>query len=495
MGRAITGSVGYEGSSSGRRLAGWQELDTAISTLLSTEGDQLRRRARGLARKNPWAKSAEDSYVSNAIGTGITPQPLHPDREMRTLLQKSWDRSVEEMDADGKLDHYGQQALAMREMFQAGEVLARFRPRYAEDGLLVPLQVQIMEAEHLPLTKNGNNGGNPIRAGIEFTPFGKRAAYHLYREHPGLGGMLLGNANEITRVDASQVLHCYQVLRAGQLRGQPWLAPVMVTLYELDQFVDAVLTRQKLSNMFIGWQKAMNDDVASAIAAQSSLPNGEAAPAGVGFGEIQSGTLLDLAGSGTTLEWSEPPDPAATFPEFLKVMLRALASGIGIPYTLLNWDTSEATYSSQRGELLEFRRRLEQLQFLTVIHQFCRPVRRRWINDAVLAGVLPKPRNQQEWTDLYATEWRTPKWAWVDPLKDVLGMKEAVRSAFTSRASVIREQGYDPEQVDAEIAADNARADELGIVSDSDPRQTQNNGAARAAQTADQNAPPNPPRQ
>jgi len=49
--------------------------------------------------------------------------------------------------------------------------------------------------------------------------------------------------------------------------------------------------------------------------------------------------------------------------------------------------------------------------------------------------------------------------------------------------------------VDAEIAADNARADELGIVSDSDPRQTQNNGAARAAQTADQNAPPNPPRQ
>jgi len=49
--------------------------------------------------------------------------------------------------------------------------------------------------------------------------------------------------------------------------------------------------------------------------------------------------------------------------------------------------------------------------------------------------------------------------------------------------------------VDAEIAADNARADELGIVSDSDPRQTQNNGAAQAAQAAEQNAPTNAPRQ
>jgi capsid protein len=35
---------------------------------------------------------------------------------------------------------------------------------------------------------------------------------------------------------------------------------------------------------------------------------------------------------------------------------------------------------------------------------------------------------------------------------------------------VVSEQGYDAEAIDREIAADNARADELGLEYDSDPR-------------------------
>jgi lambda family phage portal protein len=487
MGRAVMGATsGYEGASTSRRLAGWTETDSAISTLLSTEGDTLRSRSRGLVRKNAWAKNAQDVYVANAIGTGITPEPLHPDRATRTLLKKAWDRSVLEMDADGLTDFYGLQALMLREMFEAGEVLTRFRPRYPSDGLYVPLQLQLLEAEHLSLTDNRTVDKNSIRAGIEFTAYGKRVAYHLYKEHPGLGGMALSvNSFEKTRVPAEQIVHSFVALRAGQIRGTPWLAPIMVTLYELDQFVDATLIRQKLANMFIGWQRAMSDEVAAIIQSTSTLPGGETAPEGVGFGEIQGGTMLDLGSSGMTLEWSKPPDPAATLPDFVKMMLRAVACGLGMPYTLLNWDTGDVNYSSMRGELLEFRRRVEQFQFQTMIHQFCRPVWKRWVNDAVLAGVLPKPSSADGWNALYDVEWRTPRWAWVDPLKDVQAAKEAVRCGFTSRTAVIHESGYDPESVDAEIAADNERADELGIITDSDPRQTQANGGARSQPTAE----------
>jgi capsid protein len=36
--------------------------------------------------------------------------------------------------------------------------------------------------------------------------------------------------------------------------------------------------------------------------------------------------------------------------------------------------------------------------------------------------------------------------------------------------------GYDEEDVDRQAAADNARADELGLIFDSDPRRTASNG-------------------
>lgn len=49
-------------------------------------------------------------------------------------------------------------------------------------------------------------------------------------------------------------------------------------------------------------------------------------------------------------------------------------------------------------------------------------------------------------------------------------MKSAIRSGLMSRSEAISANGYDAEDVDREIAADNERADSLGLVFDSDAR-------------------------
>lgn len=54
-------------------------------------------------------------------------------------------------------------------------------------------------------------------------------------------------------------------------------------------------------------------------------------------------------------------------------------------------------------------------------------------------------------------------------------MKLAIRAGLMSRSEAISACGYDAEDVDREIAADNRRADELGLVFDSDPRHDQGN--------------------
>ena len=46
----------------------------------------------------------------------------------------------------------------------------------------------------------------------------------------------------------------------------------------------------------------------------------------------------------------------------------------------------------------------------------------------------------------------------------------AMRAGLLSRSEAISSFGYDAEDIDREIAADNARADALGLVFESDPR-------------------------
>ena len=142
----------------------------------------------------------------------------------------------------------------------------------------------------------------------------------------------------------------------------------------------------------------------------------------------------------------------------------------------------KVNYSSARVALLEFRRFCRQLQLQVLAFQFCRPVALNWMNLAVLSGALAIRdywENPRKYTRI---KWRPDGWAWVDPLKDQLAEQLLVRNGFKSRAQVVAEMGADVEDVDREIAEDNARADKLGLIFDSDPRKTAKSGSLQDAE-------------
>ncbi|MGE3624383.1 MAG: phage portal protein, partial [Bdellovibrionales bacterium] len=233
-----------------RRLIAWKATQDNINSLLASGGDLLRARARQIVRSNPYASNAADSFVANSVGAGIVPSSLIAETALKDEVQRVWLAWTDEADADGLTDFYGLQALAARAMFEAGECFVRFRPRRSEDGLIVPLQLQLLEAEHLPFDKNETDGnGNQIRCGIEFDKIGRRVAYHFYRKHPGDNTDQSGKG-EIVRVPASEILHLYRPQRPGQIRGVPWISPALVKLYLLDQYDDAELDRKKVAALF-----------------------------------------------------------------------------------------------------------------------------------------------------------------------------------------------------------------------------------------------------
>jgi lambda family phage portal protein len=456
---------GFEAASATRRTYGWNPSTGDINTLLAGGIESLRPRSRDMVRRNAWATNALDAFVGNAIGVGIKPQSAHPDLALKEKIQELWLRWTDEADATGLTDFYGLQSLACRTVMEAGECLIRMRPRLPKDGLSVPLQLQLLEPEHLPTMETRRlENGNYLRSGIEFNGIGQRVAYRLYREHPGDVSNPMASS-DLVRVPAEWVLHLFRPIRPGQLRGQPWLTQVLLKLHELDQYDDAELVRKKTAAMFAGF--VVKNSSASPILGE------KATAGGTPVASLEPGTLQILL-PGEDIKFSNPADVGASYETFMRVQLRSIAAGMGITYEQLTGDLTGVNYSSIRAGLLEFRRRCEQFQHQVIVFQMCRPIWRRWIDLAILSGALPK---QSDVAPYYSVKWIPPGFAWVDPLKDIKAQMMAVRAGFKSRAEVVSEQGYDAEAIDREIAADNARADALGLSYDTYPRPDDSNAS------------------
>lgn len=461
-------NASYEGAGNGRRAASWIAPGSGPTSATVTGLQTLRNRARAATRNDPYGFSVIDRLVSNTIGTGITPKPKHPDKTIRVLLQDLWDDWCDEADADGRSDFYGMQALSCRAMYEAGEVFIRFRPRRPEDGLAVPLQLQLLEPEYVPLGKNERlANGNFIRAGIEFNGIGQRVAYWMYKSHPGESVAVAAGHNELVRVPAEQVLHIYEPLRPGQLRGVPVMAPVLSRLKSLDEFDDAVLFRQEVANLFAGFiRKPAPDGPDSDPLTGAAIEQDADFTPMVG---LEPGTMQELL-PGEEVEFSDPPDAGNSYADFMRQQLLAVAAGAGLPYEILTGDLRDVNDRAIRVVLNEFRRRIEQRQWSVFVYQLCRPVRSAWLDMAVLSGAVNLPNYVRDRRLYGRTRWVPQGWAYIHPVQDVQAKRMEVRSGFTSRAEVALRQGYDTEMIDAEVHADMERADRLGLVYDSDAR-------------------------
>ncbi|GER08840.1 phage portal protein [Iodidimonas muriae] len=446
---------GFEAGQASRRLRHFQPSRAHLNTLIAAAGADITARARWLVRNNGYAANAIESFAGNVVGDGIKPSALIADAGLKADVQRLWLDWTDEADAEGFTDFYGLQRRAAREVFMAGEVFFRFRPRRATDGLIVPLQLQMIPSEMLPLTRNEQiAGGNVIRQGIEFDRIGRRVAYHFLRRHPG-DVTDPGLVGETVRVPASEVIHVIDPVDAGQLRGVSRFAPGIVKLFLLDQYDDAELDRKKVA--------AMHALFITTPAPAEPFDVAESDEAGERTMDLEPGQIVMLE-PGEEIQTSAPADVGQTYEPFQYRTLLQVSAALGIPYAYLSNDMLKANYSNSRLALLEFRRRVGAWQHSVMVWQLCRRVWARWMDMAVLAGALDLPDYEARRRDYIACAWLPPKWDWVDPLKDARAEIEQIEAGLKSRTQALAERGYDAEQVDAEIAADRERERRLGLV-------------------------------
>jgi lambda family phage portal protein len=447
----------YEGAATGRRTQGWYRVATDANTAIGPSLAKLRDAARDLVRNNPYAESALSTIVDHAVGWGIVASEKHD----------AWTRWANSTacDADGRNDLAGLEKLVMRTVVESGECLVRRRWRRLEDGLPLPIQLQILEPDFLDTSKETAllpNGGKVVQ-GVEFDPLGKRVAYWLYRSHPGSAFSLTSStfSGASSRIPAEDLLHNFKPGRPGQVRGPSWFAPVLLRFKDFDEFEDATLMKQKIAACLA----VITSDVDGSAPALGTADD-SATP---GVDSLEPGMIMNVA-PGRDIHVVQPPNVQDYVP-YSKTMLRAIATGLGVTYEDLTGDYENLPFSAARMSRLRHWARVEDWRWRLLVPQFLNPV---WAWAMQASEIMGLPT-------VAMTEWTAPPLPMIEPDKEGLAIQRNIRTGITTLSEEIRARGYNRNQFLDELQADFKDLDDRGLVLDCDPRKMTQAGMFQSA--------------
>jgi len=446
----------YDAAAGGRRAVGWRVSSAGPNAVLSANLQTLRNRSRDAVRQNARADAAVSAIASNVVGTGIVPVFDTGDEGLNRELGELFLAWTDEADADGGLDFYGQQALAVRGMAEGGEVFGRLRRRRAGDLATVPLQVQLLEPEYVPHDAFSASRADQVQQGIRFDALGRRTAYLMYRQHPFDWSARNGLADLTPmEVPAGEVLHLRDMRRPGQLRGEPWATRALIRLRDLDQYDDAQLVRQKLATMLAGFIRRKSGATEPVLGGE-----GAADPQGVALAPLEP-AMMQYLDVDEEITFTDPPKVDG-YADFVRQQVRGIAVSMGVLYEQVSADYSQVNDRMWRASVQEFRRRCEMWQHHVVVFQWCRPVMRAWLQQALLAGIVKLPRQVPEMA-LHRVRWAPQRWPYIHPVQDVQSDILLRNAGFESSSSIIARRGERRTQVYQEIADEEGQEAELAL--------------------------------
>jgi lambda family phage portal protein len=421
---------------------GWRPRRPGASANADHQADSLavRTKSRFLVQNVEYIAAGMNARVAHGVGTGIVPKWGGRDGPILTELWKRWSQVC---DADGLHDIYGLQAMSWRTMDVDGEVLVRFRPRRPTDGLPVPLQIQLLEVDWLDTRRITGDNGNVVIGGKEYDALGKCVGYWLYDQHPGDMGLLKARGMSSRRVPADQIIHLYAPTRPGQGRGFGRLASVITRARDLQLLEDAEMARKNLEARL---GIIASGDVASlANPAKYDGHGMHEGPTG-DLGQLASGGITQIPG-GMNVTVVEPK-AAPGFVDHLKHNIHLVCSGAGFTYEQATGDMKDVSFVSSRMRMLDFRREIEQTQWLVLIPILCDRICREFVRYAELSGAF------QGRSASYTVEHATPRWEYVNPKDDIDANLAEVAGGMSSISQQIRRRGDDPAVVFSELEAD-----------------------------------------
>jgi len=301
--------------------------------------------------------------------------------------------------------------------------------------------------------------------GIEFNEAGQRVAYHFFRFHPyddhpfSHAGF---DPHERVRIEAAHIIHVKEQRQAGQLRGSPKITRSLVKIFQLESYDDAELERKKTAALFSGFLIGRGeipfndkDDEEDKENEEDFAPN------------LQPGAVVDL-GDDRDIRFSTPTEVGGSYEPFQYRNLLKICAGLNMPYSIVTGDVTRGNFSNVRTAIIQFRRHVKQWRANVMAFQLNRIVWARFVEVAVLSGVIELPDFDDNPAPWLQCESFAPPLEMIEPIKDITAEKEEIRAGLKSRTMALNERGYDRDDIDAEIAEERDDANMRGLIFDTD---------------------------
>ncbi len=341
--------------------------------------------------------------------------------------------------------------MTVNQLMGDGEVIiwADTSPRY-EHGI----KFRFIDPELMDVNHKERRGGNLIRMGVETNSIGVVVAYHFHSTDTTHADYYATGGRGYIRVEKRHIIHEFIFDYVDQLRGYPAMVAAMARLKMLDGYDEATLIASRIGASSMGFiERGENGETFEADMTIDDEDDDEFIESDDPEIETNPGDWNVIDHGAKIHSWN-PNQPSTAYKDFVKTILRSVASGLGVDYNTLANDLEGVNFSSLRGGVLESREFWKVLQEWLIDHVKTE-MYERWLNAALMKGVIRLPRGDAlrllDFDRLKAHSFQGRRWAWVDPLKDLQAAKLGIDEGLISRSEVIREQGRDPDQVWEEI--------------------------------------------
>lgn len=431
---------------------------------------KLRERCRDLYMGGPLARSAILTVRTNVVGSGLKLKPTvqadilglseQQAQELEIKILREFNLWGGSTNCDvRKIMNFDEiQGLALLSFLMSGDVFAMLP--WMEKRSPYQLAIDLVEADCI--CDPQNKGTSKIFDGVEIGENGEILAYHVAKYHPKGKSNPQNKWNKVEpfseKTQRRNIIHLLEVERPGQLRGVPFLSPVIELLKQLERYSDAELNAAVISSFFTVFITSNSPE---------GVAYGDEEPDGSGDIRLGNGTVVDLA-PGEKVEAANPGRQNTAFDAFVTAFCRQIGAGLEIPYELLIKHFT-ASYSASRAALLEawkmFRRRREWFGA-----KFCQPIYEEFFIEAVLRGRIEAPGFFGDplirWAYLKA-DWHGPSQGQLNPMVEVMAAAKRVEEGFSTKTKESMElTGTDHESNLRQQKREKKQAEELGLLLD-----------------------------
>ncbi|SDF72614.1 phage portal protein, lambda family [Onishia taeanensis] len=380
------------------------------------EREMLISRSRDAYRNHMLGRAAINRAATNVVGMGLSVRP-NVDAEALGLKDdeanaingelargfRLWAENPLECDAEGALDFYMLQRLAFISAMVSGDVLG-MTPYSRLPGHIFGTKLQLIEAERVSNGLGQRDKPDEID-GVRIDGLGRATHYRVCRGYP---------SDHTTpqdfdwvpvygeRTGRRRVLHLMNEKgRPGEVRGVPYLAPILEALQKLERFSQAELTAAVISAMFTvaikhdrsedpedlgtkAWDSFSDDpNKANPVVSSSGGGKGEGDNLTLGEGAIWN---LDEGAEPVAIS---PNRPNAQFDPFFMAIVKEIGAALEQPseVLLMHFSTS---YTAARAAFNQLWKFIKQRRHHLGV-QFCQPTYELVIDELVARGMVKLP--------------------------------------------------------------------------------------------------------